>query len=93
MPVAKLIATQELIEPNHSQLFERLTLKSVTLRNRSGVSPMCQYSSANGVPTDWHLVVRAPAPWAARHRGRGFNFRSKCRRPAILILSSCGNHA
>lgn len=56
LPVAKLIATQELIEPNHSQLFERLTLKSVTLRNGIGVSPMCQYSSANGVPTDWHLV-------------------------------------
>ena len=37
-------------------LFEPLTLKSVTLRNRIGVSPMCQYSSDDGVATDWHLV-------------------------------------
>jgi 2,4-dienoyl-CoA reductase-like NADH-dependent reductase (Old Yellow Enzyme family) len=26
------------------------------LRNRIVVSPMCQYSSPGGVPTDWHLV-------------------------------------
>src|ERR1039457_3805234 len=37
-------------------LFQPLTIKSVTLRNRIGVSPMCQYSSDDGVATDWHLV-------------------------------------
>lgn len=37
-------------------LFQPLTVKSVTLRNRIGVSPMCQYSSEDGVATDWHLV-------------------------------------
>ena len=37
-------------------LFEPFTLKSVTLRNRIGVSPMCQYWSENGMPSDWHLV-------------------------------------
>jgi len=37
-------------------LFEPLTIKSVTLRNRIGVSPMCQYSSEDGTATDWHLV-------------------------------------
>jgi 2,4-dienoyl-CoA reductase-like NADH-dependent reductase (Old Yellow Enzyme family) len=37
-------------------LFEPLTLKSITLRNRIGMSPMCQYSSVDGVATDWHLV-------------------------------------
>lgn len=37
-------------------LFEPLTIKSITLRNRIGVSPMCQYSSDDGVATDWHLV-------------------------------------
>ena len=37
-------------------LFDPLTLKSVTLRNRIGVSPMCQYSATDGVVTDWHLV-------------------------------------
>ncbi|ATC65335.1 oxidoreductase [Nibricoccus aquaticus] len=39
-----------------SHLFESLTIKSVTLRNRIGVSPMCMYSSEDGVATDWHLV-------------------------------------
>jgi 2,4-dienoyl-CoA reductase-like NADH-dependent reductase (Old Yellow Enzyme family) len=37
-------------------LFQPLTIKSVTLRNRIGVSPMCQYSSEEGLATDWHLV-------------------------------------
>lgn len=37
-------------------LFEPLTIKSVTLRNRIGVSPMCMYSSDDGVANDWHLV-------------------------------------
>lgn len=37
-------------------LFEPLTIRGVTLRNRIGVSPMCQYSSENGLANDWHLV-------------------------------------
>ncbi len=37
-------------------LFQPLTIKSITLRNRIGVSPMCQYSSADGHANDWHLV-------------------------------------
>jgi 2,4-dienoyl-CoA reductase-like NADH-dependent reductase (Old Yellow Enzyme family) len=37
-------------------LFDPLPIRGVTLRNRIGVSPMCQYSSVNGFATDWHLV-------------------------------------
>ena len=37
-------------------LFTPLTLRGVTLRNRIAVSPMCQYSCADGFSTDWHLV-------------------------------------
>ena len=37
-------------------LFDPLTLRSVTLRNRIGVSPMCEYSSTDGFANDWHLV-------------------------------------
>ena len=37
-------------------LFEPLTIRGVTFRNRIGVSPMCQYSSEDGFATDWHLV-------------------------------------
>ncbi|MEO8396038.1 MAG: NADH:flavin oxidoreductase/NADH oxidase [Chloroflexota bacterium] len=39
-----------------AHLFEPLTIKSVTLRNRIGVSPMCQYSCEDGMATAWHLV-------------------------------------
>lgn len=39
-----------------SRLFEPYTIRSVTFRNRIFVSPMCQYSSENGMPNDWHLV-------------------------------------
>jgi len=37
-------------------LFSPLTIKGVTLKNRLIVSPMCQYSSADGFADDWHLV-------------------------------------
>ena len=39
-----------------SQLFSPFQLRELTFRNRVFVSPMCQYSCADGVPTDWHLV-------------------------------------
>ena len=44
-----------------SRLFEPLTLRSRTARNRLWVAPMCQYSAeptgaAAGVPHSWHLV-------------------------------------
>lgn len=39
-----------------SNLFDPLTLRGVTLRNRIAVSPMCQYSSTDGFATDWHMV-------------------------------------
>ena len=39
-----------------SLLFSPLTIKSVTLKNRLVVSPMCQYSSINGFANNWHLV-------------------------------------
>ncbi len=37
-------------------LFSPLELRSVTLRNRIAVSPMCQYSASDGRANDWHLV-------------------------------------
>jgi len=37
-------------------LLDPFTLKSITLRNRIAVSPMCQYSSIDGMPNDWHFV-------------------------------------
>lgn len=37
-------------------LFQPLTIRSITLKNRIAVSPMCQYSSKDGFANDWHLV-------------------------------------
>ena len=37
-------------------LFSPLKLKDVEFKNRIFVSPMCQYSCENGLPSDWHLV-------------------------------------
>ncbi|WP_440222408.1 NADH:flavin oxidoreductase/NADH oxidase [Dokdonella sp. MW10] len=37
-------------------LFEPLALRDVCLRNRIGVSPMCQYSAVDGLPQDWHFA-------------------------------------
>lgn len=37
-------------------LFAPMDLREVHLKNRIWVSPMCQYSSIDGMATDWHLV-------------------------------------
>jgi len=37
-------------------LFDPLTIRGATLRNRVAMSPMCQYSSEDGFANDWHLV-------------------------------------
>ena len=39
-----------------SELFSALPIKSITLKNRIVISPMCQYSAHDGFATDWHLV-------------------------------------
>lgn len=38
-----------------SKLFQPVSFRSVTARNRIAVSPMCQYSAEDGVGTDWHV--------------------------------------
>jgi 2,4-dienoyl-CoA reductase-like NADH-dependent reductase (Old Yellow Enzyme family) len=39
-----------------ARLFSPLTLRDITLRNRIVVSPMCEYSSVDGLANDWHVV-------------------------------------
>jgi 2,4-dienoyl-CoA reductase-like NADH-dependent reductase (Old Yellow Enzyme family) len=39
-----------------SLLFSPVTFRGVTLRNRIVVSPMCEYSSRDGLANDWHFV-------------------------------------
>jgi 2,4-dienoyl-CoA reductase-like NADH-dependent reductase (Old Yellow Enzyme family) len=38
------------------KLFEPYEQRSLSLRNRIVVSPMCQYSATDGVPDHWHFV-------------------------------------
>lgn len=38
------------------KLFTPFQIQSINFKNRIWVSPMCQYSSEEGHPTDWHLV-------------------------------------
>src|ERR1035438_8300235 len=46
----------EKVPSSTPHLFQPLTFRSVTLRNRIGVSPMCQYSAEDGLANDWHYV-------------------------------------
>jgi 2,4-dienoyl-CoA reductase-like NADH-dependent reductase (Old Yellow Enzyme family) len=39
-----------------ANLFAPLQLAGITLPNRIGVSPMCQYVAEDGFASDWHLV-------------------------------------
>ncbi len=39
-----------------SMLFSPVTLGPLQLPNRIVIAPMCQYSSVDGLPTDWHTI-------------------------------------
>lgn len=41
---------------HEKHLFSPLAIKSIEFKNRIWISPMCQYSSENGHPADWHFV-------------------------------------
>lgn len=67
-------------------IFRPIDFRSVRVRNRITMSPMCQYSAANGVPGDWHfqhLASRAVG-------GAGIVFtESVAIEPRGLITSHC----
>lgn len=45
------------LAPPQPVLFSPITFRGVTVRNRIGMAPMCQYSSPlDGTATDWHLA-------------------------------------
>jgi 2,4-dienoyl-CoA reductase-like NADH-dependent reductase (Old Yellow Enzyme family) len=39
-----------------SHLFAPLKLREISLVNRVGIPPMCQYSATEGIASDWHFV-------------------------------------
>lgn len=45
-----------LVKKIMATLFQPLTIRGITLKNRIAVSPMCEYSSIDGFANDWHLV-------------------------------------
>jgi len=54
-----LLSKQVILRLNYTsmpQLFTPLQIRSITLKNRLVVSPMCQYSSVDGFANDWHFV-------------------------------------
>ena len=65
-----------------SLLFSPLTLRELTLRNRTVVAPMCQYSSQHGFANDWHFV----------HLGRFAHRRLRPRHPRSDRRHSRGPH-
>ncbi len=44
------------VDPPPPPMFTPFKLRGMVLANRVVVSPMCQYSAADGTPNDWHLV-------------------------------------
>ncbi|PKO38376.1 MAG: oxidoreductase [Betaproteobacteria bacterium HGW-Betaproteobacteria-6] len=39
-----------------THLFEPLALRDITLKNRIGIPPMCQYSATDGMAGEWHFI-------------------------------------
>jgi 2,4-dienoyl-CoA reductase-like NADH-dependent reductase (Old Yellow Enzyme family) len=58
---ADILQQQKAARPSmsHPALFTPITLRGVTFRNRTVVSPMCQYMAVEGEPQDWHMAHHA----------------------------------
>ncbi|MBW6418896.1 NADH:flavin oxidoreductase/NADH oxidase [Celeribacter sp. PS-C1] len=44
------------LERQSSHLFQPLTIRGRTFKNRVTISPMCQHAGSDGYVTDWHVV-------------------------------------
>ena len=60
---SKMAAAVDSSAARSSALFEPLTLRGVTLRNRIVVGPMMQYSAPENIPGRWHLVHLTSRGW------------------------------
>jgi 2,4-dienoyl-CoA reductase-like NADH-dependent reductase (Old Yellow Enzyme family) len=49
-------SSSEITQGNTPLLFTPMTIGGLHIRNRIIASPMCQYLSVDGAPTDWHLM-------------------------------------
>ena len=60
-------------------LFQPITFRSVTARNRIAVSPMCQYCATDGLGDDWHIQTLGAKAMA----GPGFVFTEATHTSAV----------
>ena len=60
-------------------LFQPITFRSITARNRIAISPMCQYSADDGLGTDWHIQHLG----ARAMGGAGIVFTEACHVSAV----------
>jgi 2,4-dienoyl-CoA reductase-like NADH-dependent reductase (Old Yellow Enzyme family) len=56
MSTVSVLPTSPESVTEQAALFSPLTIRGITIPNRIGVSPMCQYSAEDGFANDWHLV-------------------------------------
>jgi 2,4-dienoyl-CoA reductase-like NADH-dependent reductase (Old Yellow Enzyme family) len=61
------------------KLFEPVSFRSVTARNRIAVAPMCQYCATDGLGDDWHIQHLG----ARSMGGAGFVFTEACHVSAV----------
>jgi len=69
-------------------LFEPISIRDVTLKNRVVVSPMHQYSAVKGFATDWHLMNAGR--YAAGGAGLVFMESTKVERRGCGTLGDLG---
>ena len=51
-----MLSDNKKIHGNMPLLFKSLKIRGLTIRNRIIASPMCQYNSVDGAPTDWQML-------------------------------------
>jgi 2,4-dienoyl-CoA reductase-like NADH-dependent reductase (Old Yellow Enzyme family) len=49
-------------------LFSPVEIGPLVAPNRIAISPMCQYSAIDGLPTEWHLQNAMTLAWRTRFR-------------------------
>ena len=74
-----------------TKLFEQISFRGLTLKNRVIVAPMCQYSARHGYANDWHLVHlgRFALGGFFEERG-GLLLRPLFRDPFVVVTAAAG---
>ncbi|GAE74117.1 2,4-dienoyl-CoA reductase [Cutibacterium acnes JCM 18916] len=73
-------------------LFQPLTLRGLTVRNRAWLPPMCQYAvdSQDGIPSTWHLIHYGSFAVGASASSSQRPLRSALKAASALVTPGCG---